>query len=212
MWVLAVRASLVAQMVESAIWLWQTWVWEDPLEKEIANHSSILALKIPWMKDPSRLQPMGLQRVGHDRATSLSINSSWVLLVTWLGLFPFFSWIVCSFLIDLYGSLYILQPNPGIKPRSPALQTDSLPTELSGKPYTFYKYQSIYWFYEIQESSPSLGKSFYFHYVVFCLHLNFQCSWQYYSFFFFNMIGIFKDFEKETLSCLEVIKIFCIFF
>ena len=39
---------------------------EDPLEKEIATHSSILAWKIPWIEEPGRLQSMGLQRVGHD--------------------------------------------------------------------------------------------------------------------------------------------------
>ena len=36
------------------------------LEKEMATHSSILAWKIPWLQEPGRLQPMGLQRVGHD--------------------------------------------------------------------------------------------------------------------------------------------------
>jgi len=40
--------------------------WEDPLEKEMATHSSTLAWKIPWTKEPGRLQPMGSQRVGHD--------------------------------------------------------------------------------------------------------------------------------------------------
>ena len=39
--------------------------WEDPLEKEMETHSSILAWKIPWTEEPVRLQPMGLQRVGH---------------------------------------------------------------------------------------------------------------------------------------------------
>ena len=39
---------------------------EDPLEKEMATHSSILAWKIPWMKEAGRLQSMGLQRVTHD--------------------------------------------------------------------------------------------------------------------------------------------------
>ena len=39
---------------------------EDPLEKEMATHSSILAWKIPWTEEPGRLQSMGLQRVGHD--------------------------------------------------------------------------------------------------------------------------------------------------
>ena len=39
---------------------------EDPLEKEMVTHSSILAWKIPWMEEPGRLQSMGLQRVRHD--------------------------------------------------------------------------------------------------------------------------------------------------
>ena len=39
---------------------------EDPLEKEIATHSSILAWEIPWTEEPGGLQSMGLQRVGHD--------------------------------------------------------------------------------------------------------------------------------------------------
>ena len=50
----------------------EMWVrslgWENPLEKEIATHSSILAWKIPWTEEPGRLQSMGLQRVGHDWA------------------------------------------------------------------------------------------------------------------------------------------------
>ena len=45
---------------------------EDPLEKEMATHSSILPWKIPWM-EPGRLQSMGSQRVRHDLATSLSL-------------------------------------------------------------------------------------------------------------------------------------------
>jgi len=44
----------------------QSLGWEDLLEKEIATHSSILAWKIPWMKEPGRLLSMGLQRVGHN--------------------------------------------------------------------------------------------------------------------------------------------------
>ena len=48
----------------------KTWVrslgQEDPLEKEMATHSSTLAWKIPWMEEPDRLQSMELQRVGHD--------------------------------------------------------------------------------------------------------------------------------------------------
>ena len=48
----------------------ETWVrslgQEDPLEKEKATHSSIIAWKIPWTEEPGRLQSMGLQRVGHN--------------------------------------------------------------------------------------------------------------------------------------------------
>ena len=47
---------------------------EDPLEKEIATHSSILAWRIPWTEKPSGLQSMGSQRVGHDWVTSLELN------------------------------------------------------------------------------------------------------------------------------------------
>ena len=49
---------------------------EDPLEKEMATHSSILAWKIPWTEEPGRLQSMGSRRVGHNRATSLSQSRS----------------------------------------------------------------------------------------------------------------------------------------
>ena len=48
--------------------------WEDPLEKEMATHSSIHAWKIPWTEEPGGPQSMGLQRVGHDWATSLSLS------------------------------------------------------------------------------------------------------------------------------------------
>ena len=64
------RASLVAQTVKHLPAMWETWVqslgWEDPLEKEMANHSSTLAWKIPWMEEPGGLQFMGTQGVGHD--------------------------------------------------------------------------------------------------------------------------------------------------
>ena len=62
--------SLVAQMVKLLPSVWETWVqslgWEDPLEKEMATHSSTLAWKIPWTEEPGRLQSMRSQRVGHD--------------------------------------------------------------------------------------------------------------------------------------------------
>ena len=63
------RTSLVAQMVKGPHTMRKTWLpslgQEDPLEKEIATHSSTLAWKIPWKEEPSRLQSMGSQTVGH---------------------------------------------------------------------------------------------------------------------------------------------------
>ena len=65
----------MAQTGKSLSAVWETQVrslgWEDLLEKEIATHFSILAWKIPWREDSVRLQSMGLQRVGHDRTSSL---------------------------------------------------------------------------------------------------------------------------------------------
>ena len=56
--------------------MWETRVrslgQEDPLEKEMAIHSSTIAWKIPWTEESGRLQSMGSQRVGHDCATSLT--------------------------------------------------------------------------------------------------------------------------------------------
>ena len=61
--------SLVAQMVRCLPTMRETrvqsLVQKDPLEKEMAAHSSILAWKIPWTEEPGRLQSMGSQRVGH---------------------------------------------------------------------------------------------------------------------------------------------------
>ena len=44
----------------------QSLDWEDPLEKEMATHSSILAWRMPWTEEPGGLQPMGSQRVRHN--------------------------------------------------------------------------------------------------------------------------------------------------
>ena len=58
----------MAQVVKRLPTMWETWVRslgrEVPLEKEMATHSSILAWKILWMEEPSRLQSVGSQRVG----------------------------------------------------------------------------------------------------------------------------------------------------
>ena len=57
-------------MVKNLPALQETWVqslgWEDPLEKGMAIHVSILAWRIPWTREPGGLQSMGLQKVGHD--------------------------------------------------------------------------------------------------------------------------------------------------
>ena len=52
--------------------------WEDPLEKEMAAHSSILAWKIPWAEEAGGLQPLGSQRVRHD-STERILNASTVV-------------------------------------------------------------------------------------------------------------------------------------
>ena len=60
---------VVAQSVKNPA-MQETWDqsqgWEDPLEKEMATHSSILVWRIPWTEEPGGLQSMGSQRVGHD--------------------------------------------------------------------------------------------------------------------------------------------------
>ena len=48
----------------------QSLVWEDPLEKEMATHSSVLAWKIPWTEEPGELKSVGSKRVAHDSAAS----------------------------------------------------------------------------------------------------------------------------------------------
>ena len=71
-------ASLVAQLVKNLPAVQETRAqslgWEDPLEKDMAIHSSTLAWKIPWMEEPDRLQSMGSQRVGHSSLIRLKSN------------------------------------------------------------------------------------------------------------------------------------------
>ena len=75
----------------------ETWVWslgrEDPLEKEMATHSSVHAWKIPWTEEPGGLQSMGSQRVRHDWVTSLSLSYKLyigmsVFIAVYRGMFP----------------------------------------------------------------------------------------------------------------------------
>ena len=64
------QASLVTQMLKSLPSLQETWVQslgqKDPLEKEMATHSSVLTWKISWMEEHGGLQSMGLKRVRHN--------------------------------------------------------------------------------------------------------------------------------------------------
>ena len=69
----AFLASLVVQLVKNLLAVWETWVrapdWKDPLEKDMATHSSTLAWGIPWTEEQDRLQSMESQRVGDDFVT-----------------------------------------------------------------------------------------------------------------------------------------------
>ena len=69
-YLLTAEASLVTHMVKCLPAVWETQVrslgWKDPLEKEMATHSSTFAWKIPWTEEPGRLQSMGSQRVRDD--------------------------------------------------------------------------------------------------------------------------------------------------
>ena len=60
---MAQRIKRLPAMRETGV---QSLGWEDPLEKEMATHSSILAWRIPWTEEPGGLQSTGSQRVGHD--------------------------------------------------------------------------------------------------------------------------------------------------
>ena len=87
-------ASLMAQMVKNLPAMQETWVqslgWEDPLEKGMATHSSILAWRIPWTEEPDALQSVGSQRVGHEWATYTNIMN--------ISCYSF-----CSSMLDRYG-------------------------------------------------------------------------------------------------------------
>ena len=60
----------MVQKVKNLPAMRETWVqslgWEDPIEKRMATHSSVLAWRIPWTEEPGELQSMELQRVGHE--------------------------------------------------------------------------------------------------------------------------------------------------
>ena len=67
----------------------ETWAWslslEDPLEKEMATHSSILVWEIPWRVEPGQLQSVGSQRIGHDLATQQQLSYTYMIFFLWHG-------------------------------------------------------------------------------------------------------------------------------
>ena len=82
----------------------QSLGWEDPLEKEMATHSSTIVWKIPRTKEPGRLQSMGSQRVGHDWATSHTYitesgNPKMAFRYLFFGKLCFSKWAPRSFLL-----------------------------------------------------------------------------------------------------------------
>ena len=83
--------------------MWETRVrplgWEDPLEKEMATHSSILAWKIPWTEEPGGLYSMGWQRVGHDWVTSLHYFEHFMLKIAYLHFVQSLFWVLSWFFI-----------------------------------------------------------------------------------------------------------------
>ena len=140
-----IRASLVAQRLKRLPPMWKTRVKsldrEDPLEKEMVTHSSIRSWEIPWTEKPGKLQSTGSQRVGHDWVTELNWKWKWSCCGVQLFATPwtvahqappsmgfsrqeYWSWLPFPSPGDL--------PDPGIKPRSPALQADALTSEPPG--------------------------------------------------------------------------------
>ena len=80
-------ASLVARMVKNPPAVQETWVrslvWEDPLEKGMATHSSILAWRIPWTEEPGGLQSMGSQESGTTEQLTLSLSLGQMASGSW---------------------------------------------------------------------------------------------------------------------------------
>ena len=114
-------ASPTAQLVKNPPTMWETWVWENPLEKGEASHSSMLAWKIPWT-----VLFMGSQKVGHDCVTF-------------------------TFTFHLAAFPYLVSPSSfsfstsGIEPRSHTLQAHSLPSEPPGKPSASQPHLYSHW-------------------------------------------------------------------
>ena len=94
----------------------ETWVrflgWEDPLEKGMATHSSILAWRIPWTEEPGRLQSIKWQRVGHDRATKHARTQGIIIdfyFYSDIGSYGYLSFLDISEKHEIYLMLYFIK-------------------------------------------------------------------------------------------------------
>ena len=106
-------ASLVTQMVKNLPAVEETWVqslsWQDPLQKGMATHSSILAWRIPWTEEPGGLQLMGSQRVGHNWVTNTFTSLFLVLLAVESSLASLHSNVCYIIVKSIFGKLNLYQ-------------------------------------------------------------------------------------------------------
>ena len=156
----------MAQMVKNLPVMQETWVQslgqEDPLEKGMATHSSILAWRIPWSEEPSGLQhgvaKQGCKGLDMTERLTLSLHIG-IRIYTHICIYTFNAVCVLSHSVMFDSWTVALQvppsvgfskqeywsglpfpspgdlPNPGIEPMSPAFQVDSLPLSHRGRPY-----------------------------------------------------------------------------
>ena len=107
----------VAQMVKNPSAMQETWIWslgwDDPLEKGMAIHSSILTWRIPWTEEPGGLQSVGSQRVGHDWETNINYGQICLGLIRACG-FCLWSPLTSSVAADIVPCLYLKLPHPSI--------------------------------------------------------------------------------------------------
>ena len=144
-WLCQTRASLVAQTVKRVLAMQETWVRslgrEDPLEKEMATHSSSLGWKIPWMKEPGRLQSRGWHRVRQTEqlhwSTGQTLAASCRILRYGVGALEYVGSVVAVGRLSCPEACGILVP-PAIEPTSAALQGGFLITREVPVCFCFY--------------------------------------------------------------------------
>ena len=107
-------ASPVSQMVKNPLAVWETWVQslsrEDPLEKGMDTHSSILAWRISWTVEPGRLQSMGLQGVRHHWPILTSLPDCSVIIMQILGsVAPGILFVFLKYFLAILGPLHFIK-------------------------------------------------------------------------------------------------------